>query len=167
MADDSAKRNRLVGCVGAACATVLLACVPMFEGTVHKAYVDPVGIVTACTGHTGAELKLGQKFTKEQCQQMLVDDLVKHAEPVLKCTPGLKDQPLRLAGVVSFAFNVGTSAYCGSTIAKKFRAGDWAGGCAEMSKWVKAGGRVLPGLVKRRAYERALCEGKTNVQLGK
>ncbi len=149
-----------MACVGTACATVLLACVPLFEGTVHTTYVDPVGVVTACTGHTGPELKLGQTFTKQQCDDMLMADLVKHAEPVLKCAPVLKDHIGPLAASVSLAYNIGTNAFCASTIVKLFRAGDWAGGCAEFSKWVKAKGKVLPGLIKRRAYERAMCEGK-------
>ncbi|PRG74053.1 glycosyl hydrolase, partial [Burkholderia multivorans] len=66
---------------------------------------------------------------------------------------------------VSFAYNVGAGAYCGSTTAKRFNAGDWKGACRALNEadngrpqWVTAGGRVLPGLVKRRAEERALCE---------
>ena len=152
-----------MACVGTACATVLLACVPLFESSGDTrliAYHDVVGVVTVCDGHTDKSLKIGQKFTKEQCQQMLVDDLVKHAAPVLKCVPGLKDKTGPLAASVDLAYNIGTTAFCASTIAKKFNAGDFAGACAEFSRWVKAGGRVLPGLVKRRAYDRALCEGK-------
>ena len=162
MADDSNKA-KLVGCVGAGCAIVLLTVVPQFENTVYTTYVDPVGIVTACAGHTGAELKLGQKFTKEQCQAMLEADLLKHAEPVLKCTPGLQGQTYRLAAAVSFAFNVGTTAYCTSNVAKAFNRRDYVAGCAALSQWVHAGGKVLPGLVKRRKIERDMCEGKLEV----
>ena len=152
-----------MACVGTSCAALLLVCVPLFEGTVHTTYVDPVGIVTACTGHTGAGLKLGQKFTAEQCQALLMADLLKHAEPVLKCVPGLKDKPYPLAASVSLAYNIGTTAFCNSRIAKRFNAGDYAGACADFSLYVKAGGKVLPGLVKRRAYERAMCESKLEV----
>ncbi|MDN7525159.1 MULTISPECIES: glycoside hydrolase family protein [Burkholderia] len=62
-------------------------------------------------------------------------------------------------------YNVGAGAYCSSTTAKRFNAGEWKGACRAMNEadngrpqWVTAGGRVLPGLVKRRAEERALCE---------
>lgn len=158
---------RLVGCVGAICTATLLTCVPMFEGTVDHSYRDPVGIVTSCTGHTGPELKVGQKFTKEQCQEQLIADLLKHAEPVLKCTPGLKDQPYRLAASVSFAFNEGVTAYCDGPIGRHFRAGDYEGGCRNFNEsdtgrpqYITADGKVLAGLVRRRAYERAMCEGK-------
>ena len=61
--------------------------------------------------------------------------------------------------VVSWAFNVGSQAACGSTLVRKLQAGDYAGACAELSRWVMFQGRKLPGLEKRRAAERALCEG--------
>lgn len=84
---------------------------------------------------------------------------------MLKCTQVLKGHTYQLAAAVSFAYNVGAGAYCGSTTAKRFNAGDWKGACRAMNEadngrpqWVTAGGRVLPGLVKRRTEERALCE---------
>ena len=61
--------------------------------------------------------------------------------------------------IVSFAFNVGTGAVCSSTMARKANAGaDPAEWCAELDRWVLAGGKKLPGLVARRAEERRLCE---------
>lgn len=84
---------------------------------------------------------------------------------MLKCTPGLEGHKFQLAAAISFAYNVGAGAYCGSTTAKRFNAGEWKGACRAMNEsdsgkqqWVTAGGRVLPGLVERRAEERALCE---------
>lgn len=66
---------------------------------------------------------------------------------------------------VSFAYNVGANAYCASTTARRFNAGDLRGACRAINEaddgrpqWVTARGRVLPGLVKRRAEERAICE---------
>ena len=64
------------------------------------------------------------------------------------------------AALTSFAFNVGTDALCGSTLARKANAGAPASAwCAELDRWVFAHGVKLSGLVKRRAAERALCEG--------
>lgn len=150
---------KLAACVGAGCAALLIAFVPTHEGTVLKTYRDPIGIVTACTGHTGPELAMGQTFTEAQCATMTGDDLVKHARGVQACI----DVPLtdgELAADVSLAFNIGVEAFCNSTLARKQNAGDHAGACAEFDRWNKAGGRVLPGLVRRRAAERALCEGR-------
>ena len=64
------------------------------------------------------------------------------------------------AAFLSFAFNVGNRAFCDSTLARKANAGDMAGACAELSRWTYAGGKQLPGLVRRRATERAVCEGR-------
>jgi lysozyme len=72
--------------------------------------------------------------------------------------PGLPEHVQ--AASVSFAYNVGAQAFCGSTMARKLRAGDMPGACAELSRWVYAKGELLPGLVRRRAAERAMCEGR-------
>ncbi|HDR9274201.1 TPA: lysozyme [Burkholderia vietnamiensis] len=160
----SAPKKTLAGVVGAAAAALLLSIVPRFEGQVLVAKPDPIGIVTACNGDT-KDVKLWQRFTPEECRTRLEQRLIEHAEPVLKCTPTLKGHPYQLAAAVSFAYNVGPRAYCASTTARRFNAGDFRGACRAMNEsdsgrpqWVTAGGRVLPGLVKRRADERALCE---------
>lgn len=149
---------KLVASVGAGAAAILIAFVPQFEGTVNKTYRDPIGIITACNGHTGPELRMGQVFTEDQCNELLSGDLVAHSQGVQDCiTEPLSDS--ELAADVSLAFNIGVSAFCNSTLARKQNAGDHAGACAEFSRWDKAGGKALPGLTRRRAAERRLCEG--------
>lgn len=154
----AAKNNKLKACVGAGAAAILLACVPKFEGVVLRGYKDPIGIVTACAGHTKTAV-LGRPYSREECENLLADDLIEHAVGVNKCVTAPLTAGQR-AAFVSFAYNVGTSAFCRSTMAKKANRGDLAGACAELSKWTYAGGRQLPGLVKRREAERAICEGK-------
>lgn len=152
-------KKTLKATVGAGATALLLAYVPQFEGMVLRGYKDPIGIVTACAGHTKTAV-LGRPYSRAECNTLLEIDLLEHAEGVLRCTPALRGKTLPLAAASSFAYNVGVGAYCRSTMARKFNAGNIAGGCAELSKWTKAGGKVLPGLVKRRAVERAMCEGK-------
>ncbi len=152
-------KARLVGLVGALCASVLIYCVPNFEGDVKVAAPDPVGITTACHGHTGADVQLGRRYTDAECQKLLVQDLISHAEGVKRCVDITALTQGQTAAAVSFTFNVGVGAFCKSTFAKKLRAHD-PHACAELSKWTKAGGKELPGLVKRRAAERAICEGR-------
>ena len=149
-------RSKLIAKIGAAAAALAVSTVAFYEGTVQRTYRDPIGIITACTGHTGPELQMGQTFTREQCDDMLAKDLLQHAA-ALDCikTPLADGQK---AAFLSFAFNVGNSAFCGSTLVRKANVGDMRGACAELSRWTLAGGRELPGLVKRRAAERALCE---------
>ncbi|MBG0865522.1 lysozyme [Burkholderia sp. 9779_493] len=157
-------KKTLAGVVGAATAALLFSIVPKFEGLELVARPDPIGIITACYGDT-KNVRAGQRFTPAECRARLEQLLIEHAEPVLKCTPGLKGHKFQLAAAISFAYNVGAGAYCGSTTAKRFNAGEWKGACRAMNEsdsgkqqWVTAGGRVLPGLVERRAEERALCE---------
>lgn len=162
----SVKKKGLKATVGAGVAAILLAYVPQFEGMVLRGYKDPIGIVTACAGHTKTAI-LGRAYTREECLVLLEKDLVEHAEPVLKCTPVLAGRTYELAAAISFAYNVGTGAYCKSSTAKRFNAGNFAGACRALNEsdsgrpqWVYAGGKIFPGLVTRRAVERAICEGR-------
>ncbi|MGQ7937365.1 lysozyme [Paraburkholderia sp. D1E] len=152
-------KKSLAAIVGAAAAAALFHVVPVFEGTVYVAAPDPIGIVTACNGDTH-DVKLGQRFTPQECELRLEAQLVDHAEGVDKCTPLAPMAWYQRVAFVSFAYNVGVTKYCGSTMARKARAHDYAGACAEFSRWTYAGGQQLPGLVKRRATERAMCEGR-------
>jgi lysozyme len=146
--------------VSAAIAAALAIAAPIvahFEGTFAKSYRDPVGIVTACTGHTGPELRMGQVFTADECSEMLAADLSIAARGVQDCIK-VDVSANELAAYTSFGFNAGVAAFCSSTAAKRLNAGDHRGACAELSRWTQARGQVLPGLVRRRAAERALCE---------
>jgi len=132
-------------------------------------YLDMVDVGTACDGITtykGKPLPLGKTFTEEECAAMLEDELVKHAQGVMACTPGLalSEKPhveRYLEGprfaAVSLAYNVGVSAYCSSTARKRFNRGDLWGGCEAITWWNRAGGRVVRGLVLRRAREAKVC----------
>ena len=72
-------KYKLIAKIGAATAALVVFTVALYEGTVLRTYRDPIGIVSACTGHTGPELRTGQTFTKEQCTEMLDVDLLKYA----------------------------------------------------------------------------------------
>jgi lysozyme len=150
--------------VGTLTASILLSYVPLFEGTILRGYRDPIGIVTACTGHTKTAI-LGRPYTADECRQLLDQDLIEHAVPVLTCVPELAGHPYQLASAISFAFNVGVSKFCNSTTARRFKSGNWISACRALNEkdngrpqWVFADGVILPGLVTRRAIERELCE---------
>ena len=114
-------------------------------------------IITACTGHTGPELRMGQTYTPAECERMLYADLAKHADD-LDCIKMMMTDNQK-AAFLSFAFNVGRANFCGSTLARKANAGDMRGACNELTRWVHAGASQtpLPGLVARRKAERELC----------
>jgi lysozyme len=142
-----------------ACAALLALATPVvmhFEGLSTTPYRDPVGILTVCYGETHVAMR---PYTPAECQDMLAKSLAEHWLKVAHCVPA--DAPDRVkAAAASFAYNVGPAAFCGSTMSRKLLARDYAGGCAELSRWTYAGGQQLPGLVTRRAAERALCEGR-------
>lgn len=151
-------RQKLITSIGAGAAAIVTAFVAQHEGLRLWAYRDPVGVLTACYGHTGPDVQPGQTYTREQCRALLEQDLARHADALACIRRPLTDG--QKAAFVSFAYNVGPQAFCGSSLVRKANAGDMAGACAELDKWVYAKGQRLPGLVKRRAAERAMCEGR-------
>lgn len=140
-----------------AAASVAVTGIAAHEGWINAGYRDPIGVATACAGHTGPDAVLGKTYTDEQCAALLAQDAVKHGLDIAPCLPDELPTNTR-AAFISFAFNVGAAKFCGSTLSKKAMAGDLRGACAELPKWTYAGGKQLPGLVSRRARERALCE---------
>ncbi len=108
---------------------------------------------------------MGERYTLEECKRSLETGLIRHAEPVLKCAPYLAGNPYALAASVDHAYNFGVSAFCNSSMNKAFKANDYKTACTRFNErpdgrpqWVYAGGKVLPGLVKRAAARRELCE---------
>ncbi|MBF5091267.1 lysozyme [Novosphingobium sp. NBM11] len=129
-----------------------------------KAYLDIVGVATACDGLTsykGRKITIRDQFSEEQCAVMLEDELVAHASDVMGCTPGLaltipRRDNVRFAAV-SLAYNIGTRSYCTSTGRRLVNEGKIGPACDAFTRFNRAGGRVVDGLVKRRARERAVC----------
>lgn len=129
-----------------------------WEGLSTKAYKDPVGVVTICYGVTNHDrpVRMGDTYSKEECQRMLGEDLLKYKAMMEKCIR-VSMPPHRTAAMVSFTYNVGQGNLCKSTVARKMNAGDVRGACDALLMWNKAGGRVLKGLDNRRKAERTLC----------
>lgn len=165
-------KKKLVALVGTVAAGILYTATPQFEGTPKTGYLDPVGIPTACTGHTGKDVILGKRYTQQECDDLFDADMYKHAAGVLMCTPQLKDKPYVLASASDFAFNFGVGAWCSSSPAANVRAGDYKTACVRFNEnaagkpqWVYAtkpdGSTVaLPGLVKRAKWRRDTCESE-------
>lgn len=138
-------------------AAALALAIPLimsFEGYSAKPYQDVVGIMTVCYGHTGDVQ--ARSYTEAQCRDLLKTDAGRHALSVYTCTPAVIDHPYAFAAFTSFDFNTGR--YCGSTMAKLAAAGNYPDACAQLDRWVYAGGKRFYGLVRRRAAERKLCE---------
>lgn len=146
-------------------ATVLIAAaafVGPWEGERLDAYLDRVAsppVWTVCYGETRG-VRPGDRYTAQQCSDMLMRALQDFYDPLARCIPALPQQPQGVqVALVSWSYNVGTGAACGSTLARRANAGDWRAACNELPRWNKAGGRVVRGLVNRRAAEQRLCLG--------
>ena len=132
------------------------------EGLRQYAYRDPVGILTVCYGHTGADIVKGKQYSLDECKALLSEDMLKAVDIVEVCHPGL---PLPMhAAFADAVFNIGPTVACsktGSTAARMLYARDYTGACNQLPRWNKAkvmGFMVeLPGLTTRRVKEQALC----------
>ena len=142
----------------------LAAALPLimrFEGLRLRPYLCPAGVPTIGIGATryldGQRVSLSDPpITREAALVLLRESLVCDYLPaVLRLCQGA-DTPQRVAALLSFAFNLGVGALAGSTLRRRVNTGDWDGAKRELQRWTRGGGRVLPGLVLRRAAEAAL-----------
>lgn len=117
------------------------------------AYRCPAGVWTIGYGHTG-DVAEGQRITPHQAEAILEVDLDKFELGVGALAP--KANANQFSAMVSLAFNIGLTAFGKSTLLKEHRAGRHLNAAVEFGKWTHGGGKVLPGLVKRRAREAAL-----------
>ncbi len=152
-----AQKKTAAAALVAAAVAIATPTIMHWEGKRNVTYLDIVGVPTACYGNTAKAGAPGTRWTDEQCNVLLDEDVRSHLNGVLACTPSLGDRPYQLAAANSLAFNIGVAGYCRSTVAKRFNTGDYRGGCDAFRMWVMAGGKRVQGLVNRREDERALC----------
>lgn len=129
-----------------------LQLVKHFEGCYLKAYKCPAGVLTIGYGHTGPDVKPGMEITQAQADDLLRLDIERFEKAVRDCVKVPLEQN-QFDALVSFAFNCGAGALQKSTLLKKLNAGDVIGAVQEFHRWNKGGGKVLAGLVRRRAAE--------------
>lgn len=131
-----------------------------YESFRSAPYLCPAGVATIGFGSTryadGRKVTMVDRpLTEEEAEELLMATLVSYERDVevLVTVPLNEDQ---FSALVSFAYNLGSTALKGSTLLKKLNAGDYLGAADEFRKWVKGGGQTLPGLVRRRESERSL-----------
>ena len=131
-----------------------------WEGKRNRSYQDIVGVWTICYGHTRTAGP-NQYRSDEDCRQLLVEEIHEYRDGLhAYFTPQTRQSRLtdeRDAAYTSLAFNVGIRGAGRSTATRRLNAGDIRGGCEALTWWNKAGGRVVRGLVRRRAEERSYC----------
>ena len=145
-----------------------IALIRRFEGCARRqadgsfeAYPDPGTGGEPWTigwGATGPGIGPGTRWSAAQCDTRLHADLARYAAEVREALAGAPTTQAQFDALVSFHYNTG--AIGRATLTRRHRAGDHAGAAQEFARWNRAGARVLPGLVRRRAAEAALYRAR-------
>lgn len=152
----SLKKRLAVGVLSLS-ATGLIG-IASYEGFSEKAYIPIKGDVPTIGFGSTEGVKMGDTITVPQALDRLRRDITVAESAISRCVRVPLSQG-ELDAYTSLAFNVGTDAFCRSTLVVKLNGGDYAGACEEIKRWVYAGGRRVPGLVARREKEYATCVG--------
>lgn len=126
-----------------------------FEGLKLTSYLCPANVWTIGYGSTGPHVKEGMTITEQEAEELLKEDVSKFEECVNHAVEVDLTQE-EFDALVSFAFNVGCGAFMGSTLLRLLNAGNKQAAAQQFPRWNKGGGKVLAGLARRRAAERAL-----------
>jgi lysozyme len=137
-----------------------LSLIKAFEGLRLKAYLCPAGVPTIGYGSTGKHVKMGMEITEAEADLLLKRDLKRFELGVAELTQEDTTTGDQFSAMVSLAFNIGLSAFARSTVLKRHNNGNPLGASRAFAMWNRGGGRVLPGLVRRREAEAALYRGE-------
>lgn len=132
-----------------------LALIKEFEGLRLKAYRCPAGVATIGYGWTKG-VRMGDVWTVQKAEEMLVEGVKPYAATVAKAIGKTPTTQNEFDSMVSFCYNVGEGAFRKSSVLRYHVRGQKKFAAEAFMKWVKGGGRTLPGLVRRRRSERAL-----------
>lgn len=129
-----------------------------WEGFSDHAYIPVAGDVPTLGFGSTEGVKMGDTITVPKAIERLYRDTEKAESAIGRCVKVPLSQG-EFDAFTSFAFNVGTEAFCSSTLVKKLNSGDYEGACQELKRWVYVDGRRVQGLVNRREAEYRLCMG--------
>jgi lysozyme len=136
---------------------ILAALIKESEGCKLKAYRCPSGVLTIGWGQTGKGIVEGLKWTQQQADSALDATIDKVLADMFKASKSLlNESPEKQAAIADFVYNLGITNYKKSTLKLFVDSRQWEQARTEILKWNRGGGKVLPGLVKRRAKEAEL-----------
>lgn len=138
-----------------------LALIREFEGFRSKPYLCPAGVPTIGYGSTryedGTPVTLkDEPIDQARANAIMRTTLAREYEPAVQRYVKVPLTQGQYDALVDFAYNAGAKNLLQSTLLKKLNAKNYAGAAKEFEKWVYGGGKVLPGLVRRRKAEQAL-----------
>ena len=134
-----------------------ISLIQKFEGCELEAYQCSAGVWTIGYGHTKDVIK-GMTITKEEAEQMLVDELHEYENYINEYVTVALSQN-QFDALVSWVYNLGPANLKASTMLKVLNSGKYEDVPAQMKRWNKAGGKVLEGLIRRREAEACLFKG--------
>jgi len=135
-----------------------LALIKKFEGCELEAYQCSAGVWTIGYGHTKG-VEEGMTITKDQAEQMLLEELIEYEVAVEEAADNQLDQCM-FDALVSWTYNLGPTNLNKSTMLKVLNAGEYDEVPAQIKRWNKVNKQVNEGLVRRREAESLLFEGK-------
>jgi lysozyme len=125
------------------------------EGCVLTGYRDPAGIATAGYGHTGPDVVVGKTYSQAQADAWRQQDMAR-AAAFVAAHVRVELNPNQFSALAEFTYNVGVGNFLGSTLLRRLNRGNYNAVPAQLARWNKVKGKILPGLVVRRAQEAAL-----------
>lgn len=128
------------------------------EGYREKAYTPVEGDVPTIGFGTTEGVKPGDTTTPIKAVRRALIDVAKFEGAIKQCVTAPLYQ-WEYDAYLSLSYNIGSRAFCGSTLVRKLNALDYAGACREILKWDRFQGRPLPGLTTRRQAEFKTCMG--------
>lgn len=149
-------RTKIAALALSASALVGLA---VHEGYREEAYIPVAGDVPTIGFGTTGGIRLGDKIDPVRALQRKLSD-IEQFEGTLKQCVKVPLQQYEYDAYISLSYNIGSSAFCRSTLVRKLNAGDYAGACLEILRWDKFKGEPLRGLTIRRQAEYQQCIGK-------
>jgi len=143
-----------------------LELIKKFEGLRLTSYICPAGVWTIGYGHTGPDVYSGLKISEDRAEQLLWQD-IESFEQCINSFVNVKLNQNEYDALVSFTYNIGTTAFVNSTLLRLLNEGtDRKVVAEEFKRWVKGGdGEAIPGLVRRREEEKRLFLAKVKHQL--
>jgi lysozyme len=135
---------------------VALVGLVMHEGYSDKAIVPVPGDVPTIGFGTTEGVKPGDTITPPAALGRALRDVQKFEGALKQCVKVPLSQN-EYDAFVQFSYNIGSRAFCSSTLVRKLNAGDYDGACRELLRWDRFQGKPLPGLTKRRQKEMELC----------
>ena len=142
-----------------------LAILRYFESCRLEAYWDADGKVwTIGWGDTGPDVVQGLRITQAEADERLQRRLAREFVPGVLAVLTRPATQAQFDAMVDLAYNIGVAAFQGSTLVRLFNAGDQAGAAEQFLRWNRSGGKVLLGLRRRRAADRARFLGASGAE---